>query len=171
MKKDAIKDTILDKTRKYRYVLSRQWGANDNNFANFVLLNPSTADEGKDDQTIRRCINLTKSWKYDGFYVTNLFAFRTRHPKILKKSTEPIGEENDKYLKQIAKKSKIVVIAWGTHGNFLKRDEDVLKLISSIKAPYCLEITKYGHPKHPLTIRSTAKPIKYDSCGTSYNMG
>jgi len=74
MKKDAIKDTILDKTRKYRYVLSRQWGANDNNFVNFVLLNPSTADEGKDDQTIRRCINLTKSWKYDGFYVTNLFA-------------------------------------------------------------------------------------------------
>lgn len=155
-----FKNAILDKTRKYRYVLSRQWGANNKNLVNFVLLNPSTADENKDDQTIRRCINLTKSWGYDGFYVTNLFAFRTRHLKILLSSADPIGEENDKYIREIAKKSKIVVIAWGTHGNFLHRDEVVLKLITSIKAPYYLEKTKYGHPKHPLTIKRTAKPIK-----------
>lgn len=39
-----LKTATLDKTRKYRYLLKRQWGENNNNFINFILLNPSTAD-------------------------------------------------------------------------------------------------------------------------------
>lgn len=158
-----IKNAILDSTRKYRYVLERAWGDNEKNYVNFILLNPSTADENQDDQTVRRCINLAKSWEYDGFYVTNLFAFRTRHPKILKESDEPVGEENDRYLEEIAKKSKKIVVAWGTHGDFQKRNTTVLKLISAIKKVHCLEKTKFGHPKHPLTVKKTIKPIEYKS--------
>lgn len=154
------KNAVLDKTKKYRYVLSRQWGPS-NNFVNFILFNPSTADQNKDDQTVRRCINLTKSWqKYDGCYITNLFAFRTRHPKILKKSKDPVGTENNKYLKKLVDQSKIVVIAWGIHGNFRNRDKEVLRLIGQ-KGLYCLEKTKFGHPKHPLTIRRNTKPMRY----------
>src|SRR3989338_11175557 len=39
------KDVILDKTRKYRYVLKRQWRTDDDNFVNFALLNQSKTDE------------------------------------------------------------------------------------------------------------------------------
>jgi hypothetical protein len=70
------KDAVLDKTRKYRYVLERQWGANKKNFINFVLLNPSTANETKDDPTISACIKIAQNLGYDGLWVTNLFALR-----------------------------------------------------------------------------------------------
>lgn len=156
-----LKNAILDETRKYRYVLSRQWGDSDN-FVNFILLNPSTADESKDDQTIRRCINLTKSWKkYDGFYVTNLFAFRTVSPKILKNTEYPIGKENNKYIKEIANKSKIVIIAWGNDGGYLNRDKDVLQILSGIKPPHCLGLSKKKQPLHPRTVKKTVVPIKF----------
>lgn len=59
------KDATLDKTRKYRYVLKRQWGADDDNFVNFVLLNPSTADENADDPTIKACIKFAQNWGYE----------------------------------------------------------------------------------------------------------
>ncbi len=92
-----IKNAILDPTRTYRYVLERRWGQGDN-MINFVLLNPSTADESIDDPTIKGCIQFAKNWGYDGFYVTNLFAFRATDPKVLKKAPKPIGEDNDRYL-------------------------------------------------------------------------
>ena len=157
-----FKDTILDQSRKYRYVLKRQWGADDNNFVNFVLLNPSTADETKDDRTITTCIKLAQNLGYDGLWVTNLFAFRATEPTDLKKSAEPIGKLNNQYLKDCAERSKIVVIAWGNHGDFLNRDQEVIKLLSKIQAPHCLEITKLGNPKHPLYIKRTAKTFCLD---------
>jgi len=76
-----IKNAILDKNRKYRYMLKRQWGER-NNFINFVLLNPSTANETVDDPTIKACVKFSQNLGYDGFYVTNLFAFRTKSPKF-----------------------------------------------------------------------------------------
>ena len=41
----------------------------------FIGLNPSTADETKNDPTIRRCINFAKDWGYGGVMIANLFAF------------------------------------------------------------------------------------------------
>src|ERR1700682_2944717 len=41
--------------RKYRYHLERHWG--DAKPCLFIILNPSTADERKDDRTIKRCIS------------------------------------------------------------------------------------------------------------------
>lgn len=154
------KDAILDKTRKYRYILKRQWGGNDNNFINFILLNPSTADETKDDRTITACIKIAQNLGYDGLYVTNLFAFRATKPTDLKTSTEPIGELNNQYLKDYAKKSKIIILGWGNHGGFLDRDQEVINLLSK-EAPQCLEITKLGSPKHPLYIKRTVKPLPF----------
>ncbi len=47
----------------------------------FVGLNPSTADHQQDDRTIRRCINLLKSWGGGGIYMANLFAYRATDPQ------------------------------------------------------------------------------------------
>jgi hypothetical protein len=46
--------TILSSCRQYRYVLWRQWDALDSDYALFIGLNPSTADEVEDDPTVRR---------------------------------------------------------------------------------------------------------------------
>ncbi len=151
------KKAILDQKRKYRYVLKRQWGTNEKNFVNFVLLNPSTADEKIDDPTIKACIKFAQNWKYDGMWVTNLFAFRTTQPINLKKNKRPIGNKNDSYIQKYAKKSKTIVIAWGNHGNFLNRDKQVIKLLSQISDLYCLQILKNGQPKHPLYVKRQTK--------------
>lgn len=156
-----IKAAILDKNRKYRYVLKRQWGNNDDNFVNFVLLNPSTADENNDDPTIKACVKFAQNWVYDGLYVTNLFALRATDPRDLIKSSEPIGKLNDRYIEEYARKSKAIIVAWGNHGTFLGRGDTVFNILSCIATVHCLGITKNGFPKHPLYIKKSIKPSIY----------
>ena len=156
-----IKDATLDKERKYRYVLKRQWSKHNYKFINFVLLNPSTANETTDDPTIKACIKFAQNLGYDGFYVTNLFAFRTKSPRVLKQTKNPIGNKNNEYIKKYALKSKLVVIAWGNHGNFLNRENEVLKILSKIKTLHCFATTKSGSPKHPLYINRNTKTTKF----------
>lgn len=154
------KTAILSDDRLYRYLLSRQWGNDVNNFVNFVLLNPSTADENNDDPTLRSCIRIAQNLGFDGLYITNLFAFRTKSPEILKRSKDPVGPENEKYLKECFQKAKLVILAWGNHGCFLGRDKEVLKIVDKLIEPYCLAVTKLGSPKHPLYVRSSVRPFE-----------
>lgn len=157
------KDAIFDESRKYRYVLKRQWGTDDSNFVNFILLNPSTADEAKDDRTIMTCIKLAKNLGYSGLWVTNLFAFRATKPTDLKKAADPIGDFNDQYLREYVDRSKIVIVAWGNHGSFLKRQDKIIDLLSGLKSLYCLGKTKSGKPKHPLYMSAKTNPFLFNS--------
>lgn len=149
---------ILDKSRKYRYMLERQWGANNDNFVNFILLNPSTADEQTDDPTIKACIKFAQNWKYDGIYVTNLFAFRVTRPSDLRQCKSPVGKLNDQYIKEFSQRAKIIVFAWGNHGVFLDRHNSVMTLIEN---PYCLGKTKCKMPKHPLYVKRNTRPKQF----------
>jgi len=156
-----IKDAFIDYSKKYRYMLMRQWGNNKDNFVNFVMLNTSTADDKIDDKTIESCIRLAKNWDFDGFYATNLFALRVTDPKKLKTTTDPVGEENDKFIEKYAGLCKLVVVAWGNDGVLLNRDKIVMEKLKKIKIPYCLNKTKAGQPSHPLYKRGDLKPIKF----------
>jgi len=57
---------IFSPCREYRYSLWRKWGGlfapDYKGYVMFIGLNPSTADENRDDPTIRRCIAFTKAW-------------------------------------------------------------------------------------------------------------
>ncbi|MEB2340404.1 MAG: DUF1643 domain-containing protein [Flavobacteriia bacterium] len=150
-------DAILSKDACYRYVLSRIWD-NTKPMVNFICLNPSTADEKTDDPTVRRCRSYAQSWRYGGFYMTNLFAFRATNPESLKVQKDPIGDENDKWLKEIAGKSALVVFAWGVNGIFGNRDEVVKKFFPEA---YCIALSKDGHPKHPLYLKKDLEPQRY----------
>jgi hypothetical protein len=156
-----IKDALIDGTKKYRYMLMRQWGDSRDNFVNFIMLNPSTADDKIDDPTIESCIRLAKNWGFDGFYVTNLFALRATDPKTLRASAEPIGKENDKFIEKYAQSCKLVVIAWGNQGTLKNRNKLVLEQLNKISTPHCLKKTKLNHPNHPLYIKGDTKPMKY----------
>ena len=140
----------FDKKREYRYVLKRKWGTNDDNFVNFVLLNPSTADEKEDDPTVNRCIKFAKSWEYDGIWITNLFAYIATKPENMKKAVEPVGKDNDYYILEYAKKSKKIVIAWGSDEDFSKRGSQVIKILSQLKKTlYCFP---RRNPQHVLRV-------------------
>ena len=90
-------NAILSEDRKYRYVLLREWDSQLPKIM-FIGLNPSTADENQDDPTIRRCIAFAKSFDYGGFYMLNLFAYRSTSPSKLREVDDPIGEDNDNFL-------------------------------------------------------------------------
>lgn len=82
-----IKDTIFSPCREYRYTLYREWMPGDK-VVQFIGLNPSTADEVKNDPTVTRCINYAKAWGYTGMYMTNIFAFRETDPNEYKTAEE-----------------------------------------------------------------------------------
>lgn len=126
-----------------------------------VGLNPSTADEVKNDPTVTRCINYVKQWGYDGLIMTNIFAFRATDPTCMKEASEPVGSENDKNLIFAAKKARLVVCAWGNHGEFLDRGKQVAEMLMGIKGLHCLAINKTGHPKHPLYLSKNLVPVKF----------
>lgn len=141
--------------RKYRYALWRIWD-NSKPHVLFIGLNPSTADETKNDPTIRRCIQFAMDWGYGGICMANLFAFRATDPKIMKQSIEPIGPENNMWLITLNQGTCLTIAAWGINGNYLGRDKDVIKLLPNM---WCLGTTKNGYPKHPLYLRKDTQYV------------
>lgn len=134
--------------RRHRYALWRTWDQS-KEIAMFIGLNPSTADEVKNDPTVTRCINYAKKWRCGGIIMSNIFAYRATDPKIMKSAADPVGPENDEWLLKLADEADLIVAVWGNHGNFIKRGETVVKLLNKSEL-HCLDINKTGHPKHPL---------------------
>ena len=138
--------------RTWRYSLTRWWDVR-RGVMMVVGLNPSTADETVDDNTIRRCIGFAKREGLDGLIMANLFAYRSTDPRALKWAEDPVGPENDEWLRNLAACSKLVVAAWGTHGTLNGRAREVLE--KGLLGPnvQCFGHTKDGHPRHPLYLR------------------
>ena len=150
-------DAFFSEDRTYRYGLWRIWDKSMPKIL-FIGLNPSTATEIKNDPTIRRCMCYAKDWGYGGYIMGNIFAFRSTDPINLKKINDPIGSENDFWLKKLHDEADLTIGAWGNHGKLLNRSNAVLNLIPNI---YCLKITKQGYPSHPLYLPKNLQPIPY----------
>ncbi len=144
---------IFDVSSRYRYSLWRGWSADHPRIA-FILLNPSTADEHRNDPTIRRCIGFARAWNFGSIEVVNLFAYRATDYRELFKASEPVGAENNRFLIQAVERSSTIVLGWGTKGMFISRDRQVMSLLTGRNNLYCLGFTKDGLPRHPLYIKS-----------------
>ena len=59
------------------------------------MLNPSRADEERNDATIRRCIGFAGDWDFGILEVVNLFALMSTDPAALLKAKDPVGPDND----------------------------------------------------------------------------
>ena len=153
------RQTILSPCRQYRYVLWREWDKTNASYVLFVGLNPSTADETEDDPTIRRCMNYAKRWGYGALCMVNLFAYRATDPDAMKAHPQPVGTENDYWIRKMAREAGVVVAAWGVHGTHAHRDEIVKRLLGP-KLTY-LRKTKAGHPRHPLYLKKSLKPSAF----------
>ncbi len=162
---------IFDLSGRYRYSLWRAWSIYHPRIA-FILLNPSTADEHKNDPTIRRCISFARAWNFGSLEVVNLFAYRATDYRELLKAHEPIGAENNRFLIQAVERCSTIVLGWGAKGTFLSRDRQVMSILRGRNNLYCLGFTKNGQPRHPLYIKGNTDlvPIKKTiiSPGTSF---
>lgn len=150
----------------YRFTLTRRWLTGEG-CVNFVMLNPSTADEMTDDATIRKCIGYAKRWGFNRLVVTNLFPFRATDPKRLQDCISASyiiaigGEENDRCVAQEAMSSQLVVAAWGTFKT--PRANFVLQTLRGINDVHCIGTTKENLPLHPCRPAYTDKPVMYYS--------
>ena len=160
---DELKGAYLSPCGTYRYVLWRDWDTNKPPLT-FIMLNPSTADAMVDDPTIRRCIGFAERFGYGGITVVNLFAFRATNPVELRSTPDPVGPENDRWIRNAvfgAVEQKVpVVCAWGTQGG-AQADAMKTKLIMAGANAVALGITKDGHPRHPLYLPNDSQMIKY----------
>jgi hypothetical protein len=152
-------DAIFDLEHRYRYSLTRCWDAMGSTMT-FIMLNPSTADAHQNDPTITRCMSFARRWGFGSLEVVNLFAYRSTDPRLLSVVDDPVGPENDAYILNAIRRTELVVLAWGTKGVLRQRDQEVLDLISDYEL-YALEISKRGHPKHPLYLRSEVSPTPF----------
>jgi len=146
---------IISPCQQYRYELRRVWDES-KRLVMFVCLNPSTADAETEDNTSRVCINYAKRWDYGSLLIVNLFAYRSTDQSALYNVADPIGPENDDWLKKLQSEAALVVCAWSDTGAYKDRDKEVLTFL---KAPHCLVKLKSGRPGHPLYKRADLKPI------------
>jgi hypothetical protein len=145
----------------YRYTLTRQWDRRKPSVL-FIGLNPSTADETKDDPTIRRCIGFARCWGFGGIMMGNLFAYRATDPKDMLRQIEPVGQNNDRNLLDMADRADMTVAAWGNHGAHMKRADAVRNLLAGREVFY-LGLTGAGQPKHPLYLRHDTAPCLWET--------
>jgi hypothetical protein len=155
---------IFSSCRKYRYTLwrdVRELGTeHPDGYAMFIALNPSTADETRDDPTIRRCKSFTAREGYGWYLMTNLFGWRETDPDVMKQHPAPIGADNDAHILELAAGAGVVIAAWGVHGAHLDRGKQLAGILSARGIPLmCLRYTKDGSPEHPLYIPGN-EPLK-----------
>lgn len=145
----SVETTIFSKCGLYRYTLRRS-----NLFGSkrvcFFMLNPSKASAVITDRTTVKAMGFSsRLLDCKEYLAVNLFAWRDTDPKGLKKTSDPIGPDNDKYLLAAVEWADEIVIAWGAGGVYLNRNEEVLELLKG-RSLLCLGKTKEGHPNFPL---------------------
>ena len=95
---------LFSPCRTWRYRLWRAWGPGER--LRVVGLNPSTADEERDDHTMRRVEHYARRWGYDGYEMLNLFAARTPYPAEMmarqRAGLDVVGPGNDAALREQA---------------------------------------------------------------------
>jgi len=162
IKDDAPSTALYSDCERYRYALTRTWDP-DGKRVLFIMLNPSKATEIQNDPTVERCERRARALGYGSFQVTNIFAWRETDPHLMRRAEDPIGPLNDQIILDGVAWADIVIAAWGTHGTHLSRGEAAIRLLRGAGKPlYNLGLTKHGHPKHPLYIRYTQQPIRWE---------
>ena len=168
-KKEAVIKGVSD---EYRYSLTRIWDYT-KDIITIIMLNPSKANALVDDNTIKKCVALSKYNNFGGFEVVNIFAFRTTYPKVLINYNKDvlIGSENEDYILASIKRTKKIVLGWGNSVKELKniknfkRDREIAELLGKKGYDlYCTKLTKKGCPGHPLYIsgQTAFLKIKWD---------
>lgn len=146
---------VLSPHGTYRYLLTREWESQlgmPDRCMTFVMLNPSTADAEKDDQTIRRCLGYARRDGCTSLKVVNLFAYRATDPDDLiaaaDSGVDVVGPENLRYVDEALRTGKVVV-AWGGTASVCP-PTPVADLLAHWSQPmWCLGLTSDGHPRHP----------------------
>ena len=143
---------------EYRYIL----GTRGRNPLICVGINPSTAQPGDLDNTLKSVQRISLGNGFDSFMRFNVYAQRATDPDAMEKSCNPMLHRENleafRYVLSLSEKP-VVWAAWGTI--IEKRDylKDCLKDMIAAGEEYSAQwvcagkTSKKGHPHHPLYLR------------------
>lgn len=138
----------------HRYALWRVWNKHLPLMA-VTMLNPSTADDKKNDMTILQLIKIAAAMGFGGTYVTNLYAYRATSPADMLAAEDPIGPFNDRFVADAMRQFSYQVAAWGTQAGDDRVDRFLLTAARWGRTIRVLALTKDGHPHHPLRMKTS----------------
>ena len=151
----------------YRYHLSRHL-TGDGPPVVFVMLNPSTATDVKDDRTIGRCTGYANALHASSLHILNLFAFVTPYPKVMWAfDGDIVGPENDATMRTTFRNARAngstVICAWGANRKARDRADTVCKMAELDEGLplHALHVTKDNKPGHPLYLLGSLRPKRY----------
>lgn len=151
-------DAVISSCGTYRYLLQRWWNQKLENVL-FIMLNPSKADATTPDPTMTRCVGFAQDLGFGSLEIVNLFAFRSTDPRELRRTFDPVGPDNDEYIRDAVRVAHMVICAWGTKSPIPHRAPYVLNLLKTMNVqPQALRVTKGGHPAHPLYLPAGLTP-------------
>ena len=161
---------------EYRYIL----GTRGKNPLICIGINPSTAQPGDLDNTLKSVERIAHGNGFDSFIMFNVYAQRATDPDAMEKTCNlQLHKENLEAFRYVLSISQrpAVWAAWGTI--IEKRDyliqclQDMLSVGEEYGAAwYCAgAISKKGHPHHPLYLRKEEKLRPFDTEGYLRSLG
>lgn len=122
-------------------------------------INPSTANERKPDNTIRRIMGFAEREGFDGFAMLNVYPQRCTNPNHLHTVCEKnLHKKNLGIIVDIMEhhQNPTILVAFGNLINKRKYLKDCFQEIATALRPYnpkwkqIGDLTKAGNPRHPL---------------------
>ncbi len=155
---------------EYRYIL----GTRGKNPLICIGINPSTAEPGNLDNTLKSVERIALGNGFDSFIMFNVYAQRATDPDAMEKVCNPLLHQENleafRYVLSISEKPAV----WAAWGAIIeKRDylaqcvRDMVEVGQKFGATWhCAgTITKKGHPHHPLYLRKDEKLKPFDVAG------
>lgn len=175
---EILRSAVISDCSRFRFSLKRTWGASaDGRLVVWLMLNPSTADHQSDDPTVKRCIQFSNAWGFDGLEIINLYPFRASRPADLwawlngpmHSGDRQALIDNLKYIEAAASRAEMRVAAFGT--DVLSRGmQSLLPQWDALRGAgevYCLGLSPSGGPLHPMArgkyrVQDGVSPLSYE---------
>ena len=152
---------------EYRYIL----GTRGKNPLICIGINPSTAEPGNLDNTLKSVDRIAKGNGFDSFIMFNVYAQRATNPDAMEKVCNPLLHKENleafRYVLSISEKPAV----WASWGAIIEKRPYLADCLQDMVAVgqeygaawYCAgAISKKGHPHHPLYLRKDVKLRLFD---------
>ena len=152
---------------EYRYIL----GTRGKNPLICIGINPSTAQPGALDNTLKSVERIALGNGFDSFIMFNVYAQRATDPDAMESTCNPLLHKENleafRYVLSISEKPAV----WAAWGTIIEKRPYLPECVKDMVAAgqaygaqwYCAgAVSKKGHPHHPLYLRKDEKIRPFD---------